>query len=506
MLVLQGFLVNHIISFCILELNNRNKMNKVSTALIILVSFLYPISRIITMNVGIGFFRIILSFLVLLVMVKFINPKTSVIFFGFSFLIINILWLLSALIAVITLLVFNVNNELAQASVSFFWPLLTFSTLFALINHKKINLSYIDKLFKIQSIRRMIGAIMVLVMALYTFINVGASLEAAHEPTFSALIWALTFTVSLTIIFLTFFTIKHLNHEKRKQNELEQANIRLENEQLALQTQLRELDAVYTNLKKDFGSMTSNYHSYKYSIPVLLNMQRNLLEEINPLSANTTTEKLGRIQNYIDQVKTLSFEINHEFVADHVKSEIAILNIPQDNLQLISLLENLMTKAQSHEVYLSVHNYASTWDKLDVPDTVMLRLVSNLVDNAIKESCKIPKEDRGRIQLSFDDIDEHFSFKVSDYADEFNLDILCNLGTRKNSTNGTGDGYAELFADLSTARASFIIQEWKNNNRFSKEISIIFDGHEMKMIDSNYRHEQLKTHLTSTALEVLDIY
>ena len=501
---IYGILLNFIISMAVVGFYNR--ITKTTSRILetIVVSMVYSLYRLFTTGFVHEPFRIVFSFIFFVITLVVMRKKWSLSSLLLSFFMSYTLWLLSAMLSVISIVL--LGNNSFNSIVSLTWTLILYFIIFTLDVHGKINLSLLEQLMETTLVYKIAGTIGVLIITLYSFINIVAVLDIANEPEVSILIWIFSITVVFVIIFLTIFTVKHLNNEKRKQKELELANAQLEQERLSMQSQLAELDTVYTTLKKDFGKVTSSYHSYKYSMPVLLNMQRNLLEEINPLSENTTTEKLSRIQNYIDQVKTLSFQINHDFVADHIKSEIASLEIPQNYLHLVSLLEKLTTKAQDHEVYLSIENHVDSWENLNIPDIVLVRLISNLVDNAIKESRKVTKDERGEVKLIFEDIDGNFSFRVSDFAAEFDINILKKLGERKNSTNGTGDGYAEIMADLTTTHASFILKEWKKGVRFGKVVSVVFDNHDIKMIDSHYRQEQLKIALTGSVLDVLDVY
>lgn len=309
--------------------------------------------------------------------------------------------------------------------------------------------------------------------------------------------------IRIILSFLTIFTVKYLNSEKKHQQLLEAENTRLEREHQAIQSQLAELNIIHTTLKNDFGKVTSNYHNYKYVIPVLLNIVHKSIEELNQFGDYTNAEKSKWIRDYTEQFRVLSFDVSHDFIIEQVKSEIASLDIPANQLQLISLLEKLMTTAQQQEIYLLIDNQILAWDSVKISDTTLLRLMSNIVDNAIKESCKIPKEVRGEVRLTLIDTDGIFMFEVSDHANEFNLEILQKLGTRKNSTNGTGDGYSEIMAALNKSQASLIIKEWQKKNRFGKTISVIFDGYNMKLINSDYRQELLKQELIDSELEVL---
>ena len=497
-------LINLIIALAILAIYVRVSSNKFRKCLIVILPIFYVAYRLLVVSWLNEPFRLLLSFLFFIVALMIFSKKFSLTWVGFAFFTTHILWLLSSLMSIITLLVIGTSNELVFGLVALIWPIVTFASFLLLDKQKKINLSAIGLLLGSSSVQKMFIIIGFLIMALYSFINFGANLDAAHYSSVSMLIWGLTLAVALAILFLTIFTVKHLNAEKRQQLLLEAENARLEQGQLDVQNQLAELDSIYTTLKNDFGKVTSHYHNYKYSIPVLLNMQQKLLEELNQFAKYTNAEKSEWIRNHTEQFKALTFDVSHDLIADQVKQEVASLDIPTNRIQLASLLEKLIMTAQNQEIYLSISNQILAWESVCVSDITLLRLISNIVDNAIKESCKIPKADRGEVRLTFTDADGIFAFEVSDYAHEFDLEILKKLGDRKNSTNGTGDGYCEIIAALNEVQASLIIKEWRKDERYGKTISVIFDNCNMKLIDSNYRHELLKHSLENTELEVMD--
>jgi len=477
-----GSLLNLIIAIAILTFYAKIsdvKINKIAWVLLPLIYILY---RILTSNWLNEIIRMIFSFVLLSIGIFIFEKRLLLTHSIVAFFTTQVLWLFSLLMSVITMLVIGNTNQPIPSIVGIMWVLTVFGGIFILDRYSKINLLVVGKLLENRLIRKIIGILSTVVITLYAFIHISDRLAAIEDNEVSWLVWSLAIIVALAIICLTIFIAKHFTTEKKRQQWLEDKNKQLED---------------------DFGKVTSNYHNFKHVVPVLLNMHNKMMQGLDKFSKYNNLQMSEWIRNHNEQFKALSFDVSHDFIVDQVKNEIASLDIPSSRLQLIALLEKLMTNAQEQEVYLTISNQVLAWNSLNVADVTLLRLVGNIVDNAIKESCKILKAERGEVRLILTEIDGVFTFEVSDYADEFQLEILKRLGERKISTNGTGDGYSEIMVALNKSQASLIIKEWQNKNRFGKTISVIFDGCNMKLIESDYRQELLKQELVNSELELL---
>ena len=91
-----------------------------------------------------------------------------------------------------------------------------------------------------------------------------------------------------------------------------------------------------------------------------------------------------------------------------------------------------------------------------------------------------------------------FTVGVFDNAHEFPIPILAKLGERGNSTNYSGNGYAEIFEFLAESGASLVIIEQLADNIPAKTVQVMFDGREDVVIRTAYRFEELKTALDGT--------
>lgn len=134
-----------------------------------------------------------------------------------------------------------------------------------------------------------------------------------------------------------------------------------------------------------------------------------------------------------------------------------------------------------------------------------MRLFGNLIDNAIKETDKIKEVESKQIMILFKNVDGYFSFETIDNAKEFKIEILKRIGERKNSINGTGNGYSEIIEILEKSDASLIIDEWYDGSEFGKKISVVFDDMKLFIINSSYRYNELADALVASKLKILDI-
>jgi len=425
-----------------------------------------------------------------------------------SLLMTMVLEMLAMLIAIIIIFALNMVAVMPVAIMTVMVVLLIVHNLILLLDKsQKLSLASYGELLKSTQLQKIIVILALLVAMLQAFMVESGNFHTGGNFMDSTVMWGIVVILVLALILLITLASKYMNEEKNKQEQIKAENARLSKERLVTQEQMASLLQAQAELEADFSEMTNNHHAYRYVVPILLGMQNKLIEQMNNFADYDHDERLCQIRNYTDQLRTLTFEISDEFVTSHIKSEIVGLGISKAWLELNVLLETLMQKAKDQGIYLSVYNHATTWHKLVVPKVVFIRLLSNIVDNAIKETFKLPLDKRGEIRIIFKDEDDHFLFEVTDHAPEFAVAILKRLGQRQNSTNNTGNGYAEIMPALHEAKASFVIKEWRHDRGdIGKTISVIFDGFSMRLIDSHYRYEQLVNELSLTDFEVIDIY
>ena len=263
-------------------------------------------------------------------------------------------------------------------------------------------------------------------------------------------------------------------------------------ERMAVEQKLHETEV-------EFGKLVSRHHKYRDIVSAVDGSSRVMIK--------TTLEK-GRadteaLNKYLGAIDKLAAEAGLEFAMDDVNDAVDTLMLPELWFPLANRLRQLLIQCEQKGITMFIKNIASdeTWESLTVSKLDFIRIVGNLLSNAIKE---LDKSNPIGKQVMVDFLDEKgvFVFVVRDNAHEFSTDILARLGQRKNSTNGTGDGYAEIFEILNANNATFEMTERKENEKNRKIIRIIFDGKNQRIIRTDYRYEELKVALAATPFEI----
>ena len=490
--LIYGILVTLFLGFAYLKFYELIKGERIKKVSFYLIPFIHLTYRYLTANLIEEPIRMAVSFVVIGTLIIIFEKKQSWIVFLISFLMVQIIDLLSMLLAMITVVFFGlIDSQYLAQLVALVWTFAVFITIFRLEHYKKINLSKYATHLESKLVRKIVFIIGSLVVILYTFLmNLPEMGLRTYDFWVSLSIWGLATFLILLIISLVAFIIQHMNDEKKKQQTLEEENEQLRLEKMVIEEKMAELMNTLNSVQLSFSQLESNHHAYKYSVPVLMGMQNKLMEELVNFADNTYDEKLAIINDYANQIRVLGAEVNLGFVDDYIKTEVASLNIPNDWIELTVLLEKIMINAKEKNVQLALFNYIDSWDK-SVSSSLFIKLLSNIADNAIKESAKVDEVARGAVQIILQEKHRTIRFEVRDSAPEFEIQILKNLGRRKNSTNGTGDGFSEIMIALEESGASLIIEEWKSNDRAGKSISVDFDGYGMKLLNSHYRSELL---------------
>jgi len=237
--------------------------------------------------------------------------------------------------------------------------------------------------------------------------------------------------------------------------------------------------------------LTSQAHSYKNGIRLIA----FLLQELNlHIERDGEVDGSGNIfdlteliENFENLVMNLGSDVAHEAMARHVKS----LDIPNEWWELKLTLVGFLEQAHTQNVFLEVANELKDWNELAISGLKLARLIENFVSNALKELAKMDNNGKLVVVRFYKNEAGFSAFEVADNAHEFPIDILLNLGKRKNSTNETGDGYFEVFEILDEIAASFLIEEKHFLDQNHKKIMVIFDGNHRREIKSDFRQEQL---------------
>lgn len=259
---IYGFLLTLIIDFAFLNFYSRIKNENIRKISFYTLPILHGTYRFLTSGIIGEPLRIIASFAFFGVMLIFFEKRISWVVLLVAFLMTYILELFALLIAYIILIILNTDNEFVFALMGLTCSIVVFTGVILLEKYQKITLSTYSIFLESALVRKIVLAISVLVVMLYSFLHI----FGIDNFVLSLILWGVSTILVLTIIFLIIFVVKYLNAERKKQQILEQENERLSKERLEIEKQMAELKQMQVELQQDFSEMTSQHHAYKYGL------------------------------------------------------------------------------------------------------------------------------------------------------------------------------------------------------------------------------------------------
>jgi len=215
-------------------------------------------------------------------------------------------------------------------------------------------------------------------------------------------------------------------------------------------------------------------------------------------------QKIGGADAYLDALANVATEMSAELEGEHLADEINALKFPNNWKALELYLAQIAKECLTDDFGISLQNNArsESWAGLPISALEFIRLAGNLLSNAKKELHKT-NTDLKYITVLFRDKLGFFEFEVHDTAHPFSAEILSKLGQRNNSTNGTGDGFAEVFDLLEKHNASLTITEHvAKTDEYTKRVRVGFDNKSRVVFQTNCRYDELSATLKNTNIEV----
>ena len=243
-------------------------------------------------------------------------------------------------------------------------------------------------------------------------------------------------------------------------------------------------------------SLKELQHKYRTVVPAIGAFSSEVLERM----ADTTS--LEQMKEQLSTLSKMVAEISEEFAVDDIGIVANSFLLPKEWHALQLTVRQALIECGRKEIDAFVKNRSKQWKKLSFSKTKFVRLVGNLLHNALRELDKSESDDKQILIQFLDEEDGAFAFELLDTAPAFPLAILTRLGQRGNSTNGSGNGYAEIFEFLEESKASFIITEWQALGCHSKTVGVVFDGKGRRIIRTAWRYDELKAALDNTGFEV----
>jgi len=299
---------------------------------------------------------------------------------------------------------------------------------------------------------------------------------------------SLIIVVSVSIFFIIIFTKQFRERQREKMD--------IEKHRLELETQLQDSKQGHSLLKRQLVDMVMKEHKYKDVIastaPAL-----SLLAHENKMQG---MEKMMQELNTINQAMK---ELNQEFEVEKLLETYRAISLPDEWLILKTHIVRVLEQCEQKGFLVGFKNNATKWEQITTTKVKLVRFMGNLLSNAMKELEKTDTEEKELLIHFYDDENGRFVVEVSDTAHEFPVNILARLGQRGNSTNNTGDGYADIFDFLNETDASFVIMEQMESGTATKTIQVVFDEKNRRVIHSKYRPDELKDALNGTGFEVI---
>ena len=284
-------------------------------------------------------------------------------------------------------------------------------------------------------------------------------------------------------------------------------------EKIALADELSEKEEEFNHkadeLMQDIKNLSKNQHKYRSVVNSVQLTYDDIVDEIEGLKKyGGEVKQIDALRKRVNVLNNSAMEISEEFVVDDLDVEIGSLNFAFEFLLLESFIRLKFQECSRDGVRFNVVNNSTLWSELSVSDVQLTKLMGNLVGNAMKEVAKLGDGYKS-VNVVFSDTcmsdvgDMFFRIEIFDNAAHFPVEILARLGERGNSTNGTGDGYAEVFEFLEMSGASWMLSESRCDDLDSKVISVTFDGMGRIGVKSQYRRDELSVALVGSRVEVL---
>ena len=292
-------------------------------------------------------------------------------------------------------------------------------------------------------------------------------IQEYNYPLFWAIVLSLIFLIIALTLLIIFFA---RNHNKQ-----------------------RKFEAKQQKLEEQYDELVAKDHDNNSVIPAF----RQWLSQMQ--QQGTTIENNTELNAMYEMAK----EISIDFSDRDTQTALNIFNVPQEWSALYHCIKAISLECRQKHIEVSIQNKVDKkgWDKLSVSKVDFIRLVGNLFSNAKKELSKMDAPGK-IVTVLFRDKYDAFELDIHDNAPAFPIEILQRLGQRGNSTNGTGNGYAEIFEFLRKYKASLRIYESSGGTDCYKRINVKLDGQSQVAIYTDSRHDTLSNALEDTMIDV----
>jgi len=231
-------------------------------------------------------------------------------------------------------------------------------------------------------------------------------------------------------------------------------------------------------LYEDNKQMAQRLHKAKEIMPALY-------ATLERLKADKETPEF---QNVLEEVHQLCQEQMDESEIDDMQCKCLSMTGIHVLDELLQLFEKeAFRKKINFDVFISI-SMSDVLKKNRIRELDFLRLIGDLMRNAFRAIEK-KENQKGNILLAIGCIDEVLQIDIYDNGIPFPVHILNEFGRRGNTEGGTGHGISDIQNLIEAYCATYKLEEYVENAGFTKGISIIWDRHNRRIIESDRRSE-----------------
>jgi len=253
---------------------------------------------------------------------------------------------------------------------------------------------------------------------------------------------------------------------------------RMKDRTVELQSEkLKEKDEIISNLNQELSNVLEINHKYNKRLSA---MEKAIGNFGNKLSFNEEFAK--EYSDILDSLNDLSKEYKQEFENNNILPKTNIFSI--DNL-----LDYMKTEAirNNIEFELEINQNINELIEKHISKNKLETLLGDHIADAIT-AINASDNSYKKIKVILGKDKEFYKISVLDTGIEFEIETLLKLGLERITTHkdsgGTGIGFMTTFETLKECKASLVIEEYDNENYYTKAVNIKFDNRNEYRINS----------------------
>lgn len=281
----------------------------------------------------------------------------------------------------------------------------------------------------------------------------------------------------ILIIFSSFFIYiswkKHITKSYLQKLHTRQVN--------TLQEELKVQATIIAELENNLDSFSKIVHKDNKIIPSMAMAVNNYLQHLDFHSDLDQQKKIGVA--LIEELNRISQE--RKGILTHY--ELSNQKLISTNIVSINaLMHYMLQKAKDNGIRFELKGSKNIETLLEsnISEDDLNTLLADLIENAIIATKEC---DKRNILVDATMINEIYCINIFDSGTPFSSEVLKHWGKKRitthKDTNGSGIGLITTYELLKKYKASFSLEEFENNEMFTKKLSILFDhGHHFTIL------------------------